>query len=66
MRDAGYHHILDISESHLYVLAQSGVTLFKDILQNVFDQNISTICLAASYRSQLSPPKTFMFFLSGK
>lgn len=59
MRDAAYHHILDISESHLYVLAQSGVTLFKDILQNVFDQDISTYLPRRVLPLSTQPPEDF-------
>ena len=36
LRDAVQHHYLDISEDHLYLHAQSGVTLFRDILSSVF------------------------------
>jgi Domain of unknown function (DUF3644) len=36
LRDAVQHHYLDISEDHLYLHAQSGVTLFRDLLSVVF------------------------------
>lgn len=36
LRDAAQHHLVDVSEGHLYVLAQSGVTLFRDIMRDVF------------------------------
>jgi hypothetical protein len=41
LRDAVQHHYLAISEDHLYLHAQSGVTLFRDILANVFGINLS-------------------------
>ena len=41
LRDAVQHHYLDISEDHLYLHAQSGVTLFRDILADVFAVNLS-------------------------
>lgn len=41
LRDAAQHHLLDISESQLYVHAQSGVTLFRDLLKSVFGQELS-------------------------
>jgi hypothetical protein len=41
LRDAVQHHYLDISEDHLYLHAQSGVTLFRDILADVFAINLS-------------------------
>jgi hypothetical protein len=36
LRDAAQHHLLDISENQLYIHAQAGLTLFRDILKNVF------------------------------
>jgi hypothetical protein len=31
LRDAAQHHILDISEGHLYIHAQAGLSLFRDL-----------------------------------
>lgn len=42
LRDAAQHHLLEISESQLYVHMQSGVTLFRDILKDVFDQELAS------------------------
>ena len=39
-RDAGQHYMLDISEELLYTTAQVGITLFKTMLKQVFDQNL--------------------------
>ncbi|HML93888.1 MAG TPA: hypothetical protein PKC29_00480 [Thermodesulfobacteriota bacterium] len=41
LRDAAQHHLLDISEGQLYVHIQSGVTLFRDLLKGVFDQDLA-------------------------
>ncbi len=41
LRDAAQHHLLDISEGQLYIHMQSGVTLFRDLLKSVFDQDIA-------------------------
>ena len=41
LRDAAQHHLLDISEGQLYIHAQSSVTLFRDILRRVFEQELS-------------------------
>ena len=41
LRDAAQHYYLEISEEHLYLHAQSGVTLFRDILAGVFNRNLS-------------------------
>lgn len=38
--DAAQHHLLDISEQHLYLQAQGGVTLFKDVLKAVFGHEL--------------------------
>src|ERR1035441_3856886 len=35
LRDAAQHHILDISEQHLYIQAQAGLSLFRDIFKSV-------------------------------
>lgn len=39
-RDSAQHHLLEISEQQLYIHAQSGVTLFGDILSSVFGQKL--------------------------
>ena len=41
LRDAEQHYFQDISENHLYVHMQSGVTAFRDILLTVFKQKLS-------------------------
>jgi len=40
LRDAAQHHLVDLSEQHLYVHAQAGLTLFRDIVREVFDQDL--------------------------
>lgn len=40
LRDAAQHYLLDISEQHLYIQAQAGLTLFKDLLKEVFNKNL--------------------------
>ncbi len=40
LRDAAQHHLLEISEGQLYVHIQSGVTLFRDLLKSVFQQEL--------------------------
>lgn len=40
LRDAAQHHLVDLSEQHLYIHAQAGVTLFRDIVRKVFDQDL--------------------------
>lgn len=41
LRDAAQHYYLEISEEHLYLHAQGGVTLFRDLLKSVFDRNLA-------------------------
>ncbi len=36
LRDAAQHHLLDISEQHLYLQAQGGLTIFRDLMKSVF------------------------------
>lgn len=43
LRDAAQHHLLELSEGQLYVHAQSGVTLFRDLLRAVFGENLATL-----------------------
>jgi len=43
LRDAAQHHLVDMSEGHLYLQAQSGVTLHRDLLKRVFDQDLAEL-----------------------
>lgn len=40
LRDAAQHHLVDLSEQHLYIHAQAGLTLFRDIVRDVFGQDL--------------------------
>lgn len=40
LRDAAQHHLIEISEPHLYLHAQAGLTLFGDIIKKVFGRNL--------------------------
>lgn len=40
LRDAAQHHLVDISEGHLYLQAQSGITLYRDLLKIVFNEDL--------------------------
>jgi hypothetical protein len=42
LRDAAQHHILDISEPHLYIHAQAGLSLFRDIVSAAFGEQVHT------------------------
>lgn len=41
LRDAAQHYILDLSEGQLYMQAQAGLTMFRDILSTVFGKELS-------------------------
>jgi hypothetical protein len=41
LRDAAQHHLIDVAEEQLYLHAQSGVTLFGDILKKVFEETLA-------------------------
>lgn len=42
LRDAAQHHLLDISEAQLYIHIQSGVTLFRELLKEVFGKELNS------------------------
>jgi hypothetical protein len=56
LRDAAQHHLLDISEGQLYVHVQSGVTLFRDLLNRVFGQLLATYLPTRVLPVSTSPP----------
>jgi Domain of unknown function (DUF3644) len=56
LRDAAQHHLLDISEGQLYVHVQSGVTLFRDLLKSVFDQELTCHLPTRVLPVSTSPP----------
>lgn len=56
LRDAAQHHLLDISEGQLYVHVQSGVTLFRDLLKSVFDQDLTCHLPTRVLPVSTSPP----------
>jgi hypothetical protein len=41
LRDAAQHHFIDISEQQFYLHTQTGVTLFRDLLKIVFNENLA-------------------------
>lgn len=56
LRDAAQHHLLDISEGQLYVHVQSGVTLFRDLLKSVFEQDLASHLPTRVLPVSTSPP----------
>ena len=64
LRDAAQHHLVELSEGHLYLHAQSGITLFRDLLRSVFDEELSDSLpartLPISTVAQLDPIALFV------
>jgi hypothetical protein len=56
LRDAAQHHLLDIAEGQLYLHEQSGVTLFRDLLKSVFDQDLASHLPTRVLPVSTSPP----------
>lgn len=56
LRDAAQHHLLDIAEGQLYVHMQSGVTLFRDLLKAVFDEDLASRLPERVLPVSTSPP----------
>ena len=43
LRDAAQHHTLAISEQHLYIQCQAGLTLFRKLLSEVFNKDLRKV-----------------------
>jgi hypothetical protein len=56
LRDAAQHHILDISEAHLYIHAQARLSLFRDIMSDVFGEQVYTYLPARASPLSTTPP----------
>jgi hypothetical protein len=56
LRDAAQHHILDISEAHLYIQAQAGLSLFRDLFKSVFDEELQSHLPPRVLPLSTSPP----------
>lgn len=56
LRDAAQHHLLDISEGQLYVHAQSGLTLFGDLVRSVFSEDLKNYMPGRVLPVSTSPP----------
>jgi len=41
LRDAAQHYLVELSEQHLYLQSQTGLTLFKDILGDIFQKDLA-------------------------
>jgi hypothetical protein len=57
LRDAAQHHLLSISEPHLYIQAQAGLSLFKRLLGDVFGKDLRLALPARVLPLSTSPPQ---------
>ena len=58
LRDAAQHHRLDVSEELLYMHAQGGVTLFRDLCVSIFGLKVGDILPSRVLPISTSPPTT--------
>jgi hypothetical protein len=56
LRDAAQHHILDISEAHLYIQAQAGLSLFRDLFKSAFQKELQSHLPPRVLPLSTSPP----------
>ncbi len=56
LRDAAQHHFIDISEQQFYLHAQTGVTLFRDLLTAVFKEDLATFLPARALPVSTAAP----------
>jgi hypothetical protein len=56
LRDAAQHHLLYISEGHLFIQAQAGLTLFRDVFAEVFKEDLRLYLPERVLPLSTSPP----------
>jgi hypothetical protein len=66
LRDAAQHYTLEISEHHLYFQAQSGLTLFRDIVKRVFNINLKEGLPVRVLPLSTTPPTDIQAFFSNE
>lgn len=63
LRDAAQHYILDISEQQLYMYSQAGVTVFNEILADVFGDGLENYLPERVLPVSTRPPKDFQLMV---
>jgi hypothetical protein len=58
LRDAAQHHLLEVSEAQLYMQAQAGITLFRDLMMSVFGRNLTESMPSRVLPVSTTPPIT--------
>ena len=56
LRDAAQHYLIDLSEQHLYIHAQAGLTLFRDLLRAVFGEELNVQLATRVLPLSTTPP----------
>lgn len=66
LRDAAQHYLLEISEPQLYLHAQAGVTLFRDLLRSVFGKDTRSYLPTRVLPVSTSPPTDLATFFDSE
>lgn len=66
LRDAAEHFHVDLSESELYAHTQAGVTLFEDLMHEVFGASLATHIPPRVLPVSTSPPKDLYLVVDEK
>ena len=66
LRDAAQHYLLDISEGQLYFHMQSGLTVFREILGDVFAQDLASRMPDRVLPVSTSPPTSIEALFSSE
>jgi hypothetical protein len=66
LRDAAQHHVLEMSEQHLYFHAQAGLTLFRDLALRLFDDNLRDKIPSRVLPLSTIPPTEIQDFFSNE
>jgi hypothetical protein len=64
LRDAAQHYTLEMSEQFLYLQAQAGLTLFRDIAKKVFNIDLKTQLPVRVLPLSTTPPMDIQAFFS--
>jgi hypothetical protein len=64
-RDAAQHDIVELTEQELYLYCQAGVTLYKDLIKTVFEEELNTYIPERVLPISTQPPKSLHSMISG-
>jgi hypothetical protein len=64
LRDAAQHYTLEMSEQYLYFQAQAGLTLFRDIVRDVFEIELKTELPVRVLPLSTTPPVDIQAFFN--